>query len=70
MPGGRIGLTVGVPAAVAAAQVAQSMLAGVTLATPRLFLVATVALALAALVAMIHPMRRLAAIDPIMVLKE
>ena len=65
-----IGLIIGLPAAIAASQVTQSFLYGVTPTAPHVFAIAVAVLVLAALVATILPARRAAAIDPMIVLKE
>jgi hypothetical protein len=64
-----LGLAAGVPAALVASQATRTLLFGVTPTAPRVFVVAAIVLALAALVATLLPARRAAAIDPMIVLK-
>jgi len=65
-----IGLVVGVPAAVAASQVTQSFLFGVSATAPHVFVLASAVLAVASVFAMLGPARRAARLDPVAALKE
>jgi ABC-type antimicrobial peptide transport system permease subunit len=65
-----LGLAAGLPAAVAAAQVASSLLFGVTPTAPHVFAAAAVALGVVAAAATALPARRASRIDPVHVLKQ
>jgi hypothetical protein len=65
-----IGLAVGVPSALAASQVMQSLLFGVSATAPHVFVLASAVLAVASVVAMLGPARRAARLDPVDALKE
>jgi ABC-type antimicrobial peptide transport system permease subunit len=64
------GLAVGLPAAVAASQVTRALLFGVTPTAPHVFLIAAGVLGLAALGAMLAPVRRAGQLDPVVALRE
>ena len=65
-----LGLAAGLPAAVAAAQLARSLLFGVTPTAPHVFAAAAVALGVVAAAATALPARRASRIDPVHVLKQ
>jgi predicted permease len=64
------GLLVGLPAAFAASQVTRALLFGVTPTAPHVFLIAAGVLGLAALAAMLAPVRRAGQLDPVVALRE
>jgi ABC-type antimicrobial peptide transport system permease subunit len=64
------GLAVGLPAAFAASQVTRALLFGVTPTAPHVFLIAAGVLGLAALGAMLAPVRRAGQLDPVVALRE
>jgi putative ABC transport system permease protein len=64
------GLAVGLPAAFAASQLTRAFLFGVSPTAPHVFLIASLALAAAALLATILPARRAGRVDPIVALRE
>jgi predicted permease len=65
-----LGLSVGIPAAFAASQVTRAFVFGVSPTAPHVFLLASTALALAAVVATFLPARRASHVDPIIALRE
>lgn len=65
-----IGLAIGAPAAIASAQLARSLLFGVSPTDPRLVAVASAVLAVAAIVATVVPAHRASRIDPSVTLRE
>jgi hypothetical protein len=65
-----IGLAIGAPAAIASAQLARSLLFGVSPTDPRLVAVASAVLAVAAIVAIVVPAHRASRIDPSVTLRE
>ncbi|MEZ5319257.1 MAG: ABC transporter permease [Vicinamibacterales bacterium] len=65
-----LGLAAGLPAALAAAQVTQSLLFGVSATTPHVFLGTSALLAAAALAATLLPARRASRVDPMVALRD
>jgi ABC-type antimicrobial peptide transport system permease subunit len=60
----------GLPAAFAASQVTRALLFGVTPTAPHVFLIAAGVLGLAAVAAMLAPVRRAGRLDPVIALRD